>query len=47
MLVLALFLAAGLDVSPVLTHRFPVASFETGFAAMNEGRSGKVLLSWG
>ena len=39
-------LQSGLDVSPVLTHRFPVASFEAGFAAMNEGRSGKVLLSW-
>ena len=39
-------LQSGLDVSPVLTHRFPVAAFESGFAAMNEGRSGKVLLSW-
>ena len=39
-------LQSGLDVSPILTHRFPVDAFEAGFAAMNEGRSGKVLLSW-
>ena len=39
-------LQSGLDVSPVLTHRFPVDAFEAGFAAMNEGRSGKVILSW-
>jgi len=39
-------LQSGLDISPVLTHRFPVDAFEAGFAAMNEGRSGKVILSW-
>jgi threonine 3-dehydrogenase len=39
-------LQSGLDVSPVLTHRFPIDEFEAGFAAMNEGRSGKVVLLW-
>jgi threonine 3-dehydrogenase len=39
-------LQSGLDIAPVLTHRFPVAEFAAGFAAMNEGRSGKVILSW-
>jgi len=36
----------GLDVRPVITHRFPVADFEKGFAAMLSGQSGKVVLDW-
>ena len=36
----------GLDVSPVITHRFHYTEFEQGFAAMNSGRSGKVILDW-
>ncbi len=36
----------GLDVSRVITHRFPVDAFEEGFAAMLSGRSGKVVLDW-
>ena len=36
----------GLDVSPVITHRFHYTEFEKGFAAMNSGRSGKVVLDW-
>ena len=36
----------GLDISPVITHRFPYTRFEEGFAAMNSGRSGKVVLDW-
>ena len=36
----------GLDLSPVLTHRFPYTPFEQGFAAMKSGRSGKVVLDW-
>ncbi len=36
----------GLDISPVITHRFPYTQFEEGFAAMNSGRSGKVVLDW-
>ncbi len=37
-------LQSGLDVSPVLTHRFPFAQFERGFAAMESGECGKVIL---
>lgn len=37
----------GLDLSPVLTHRFHYTQFEEGFAAMKSGRSGKVVLDWG
>ena len=36
----------GLDLRGVITHRFPVARFEEGFAAMQSGSSGKVVLDW-
>ncbi|MEM8878368.1 MAG: L-threonine 3-dehydrogenase [Pseudomonadota bacterium] len=36
----------GLDVSAVITHRFPADEFEAGFAAMRSGSSGKVVLDW-
>ena len=36
----------GLDVRGVITHRFPVAEFAEGFAAMRSGQSGKVVLDW-
>jgi threonine 3-dehydrogenase len=40
-------LQTGLDLSPILTHRFPVADFQTGFDVMRSGQSGKVVLDWG
>ncbi len=36
----------GLDVSKIITHRFRADDFETGFAAMKSGSSGKVVLDW-
>jgi len=36
----------GLDISPVITHRLPYTRFEEGFAAMNSGKAGKVVLDW-
>ncbi|MEL6426462.1 MAG: L-threonine 3-dehydrogenase [Pseudomonadota bacterium] len=36
----------GLDVSKIITHRFPADDFERGFAAMRSGSSGKVVLDW-
>jgi len=36
----------GLDMTPMITHRFNFRDFEQGFAAMNSGNSGKVVLSW-
>lgn len=36
----------GLDVSKVITHRFPAAQFDKGFATMMGGSSGKVVLDW-
>ncbi len=39
-------LQSGLDVSAVITHRFPVARFQEAFDAMLSGNSGKVILEW-
>ena len=39
-------LESGLDVTPVLTHRLPIARFQEGFDAMRSGKSGKVVLDW-
>ena len=36
----------GLDISPVITHRFHYTSFEEGFKVMRSGKSGKVILDW-
>ncbi len=36
----------GLDVSKVITHRYPVEQFEKGFTEMLSGSSGKVVLDW-
>ncbi|MDO4567409.1 MAG: L-threonine 3-dehydrogenase [Clostridia bacterium] len=37
---------AGLDLTPVITHRYGYRDFEKGFEAMMSGASGKVVLSW-
>ncbi len=37
---------SGLDITPIITHHFPVDQFETGFATMLSGQSGKVILDW-
>lgn len=37
---------SGLDISPIITHHFPVDEFEAGFATMLSGQSGKVILDW-
>ena len=39
-------LQAGLNVTPVITHRFPVDAYEEAFEVMCSGRSGKVILEW-
>ena len=39
-------LQSGLDLTPILTHRFPVDEFQQGFDIMRSGRSGKVVLDW-
>lgn len=39
-------LQGGLDLRPVITHRFPYTEFEEGFRVMKSGQSGKVILEW-
>lgn len=36
----------GLDLTPVITHRYHYTEFQKGFDAMKSGNSGKVVLSW-
>ncbi|MEM7223392.1 MAG: L-threonine 3-dehydrogenase [Pseudomonadota bacterium] len=36
----------GLDLGPILTHRFPIDRFQEGFDTMRSGLSGKVILEW-
>jgi len=43
---MAAMIQSGLNVGPVLTHRFPAAEFAQGFEVMRTGQSGKVVLDW-
>src|SRR5258707_234733 len=43
---MSVMLQSGLDITPVITHRFGADEFEKGFEAMMSGRSGKVILNW-
>lgn len=37
---------SGMDLSSVITHRYPFESFEKGFGVIQKGRAGKVVLYW-
>ncbi len=39
-------LQSGLDLMPVITHRFAMADFQKGFDVMLSGQAGKVILNW-
>ena len=39
-------LESGLNIKPVITHRFGADEFEEGFEVMKSGMSGKVILDW-
>ena len=43
---MTVMLESGLDIRPVITHRFPYQDFEKGFDVMRSGCSGKVILEW-
>jgi len=43
---MTVMLQSGLDIKPVITHRFPYTEFEQAFEVMRQGRSGKVILNW-
>ncbi len=41
-----MLIQGGLDISPLITHRFHYTEFEKGFAAMRSGSACKVVLDW-
>lgn len=43
---MTVMLESGLDIRPVITHRYHYTEFEKGFEAMRSGNSGKVILNW-
>jgi threonine 3-dehydrogenase len=43
---MTVMLESGLDISPVITHRFSYKDYEKGFDAMISGQAGKVVLDW-
>jgi threonine 3-dehydrogenase len=43
---MTVLLQSGLDILPVITHRFSYRDYEEGFRVMRSGQSGKVILNW-
>jgi len=43
---MTVMIESGLNIAPVITHRFPWSEYEKGFAALRSGQSGKVVLDW-
>jgi threonine 3-dehydrogenase len=43
---MTVMIESGLDIKPVITHRFHYSEFEKGFEAMISGNCGKVVLNW-
>jgi threonine 3-dehydrogenase len=43
---MTVMLESGLNIKPVITHRFHFTEFEKGFDVMIKGECGKVVLSW-
>ena len=43
---MTVMLEGGLDIKPVITHRFGFEEFEKGFETALSGESGKVILEW-
>ena len=43
---MSVMLESGMDISPVITHRFAYEDFQQGFEAMTSGETGKVVLNW-
>ncbi|MDH4048283.1 MAG: L-threonine 3-dehydrogenase [Gammaproteobacteria bacterium] len=39
-------LQSGLNIEPVITHRFPIDDFQDAFDLMESGQSGKIILNW-
>ncbi|MGH9104799.1 MAG: zinc-binding dehydrogenase, partial [Acidimicrobiales bacterium] len=44
---MSVLVESGLDLSPVITHRFPATEFRDAFDLVGAGECGKVVLYWG
>ncbi|MBC8945623.1 MULTISPECIES: L-threonine 3-dehydrogenase [Xenorhabdus] len=43
---MATLIQSGLDLTPIITHQFPIDDYQKGFDIMRSGQSGKVILNW-
>ncbi len=43
---MTMMIQKGLDITPVITHRFHYREFAKAFEVMTSGKSGKVILNW-
>ena len=43
---MSVFVQTGLDISPVITHRFPYQDYKEAFAVGHSGLCGKIVLDW-
>jgi threonine 3-dehydrogenase len=43
---MSVMIESGVDISPIITHRFSHRDFQQGFDAMISGQTGKVVLDW-
>ncbi len=43
---MTMMIQSGMDISPVITHRFDYKDFEQGFDLMRKAQSGKIVLKW-
>jgi len=43
---MTVMIQSGLDITPVITHRYHYTEYDQAFQVMASGKSGKVILSW-
>jgi threonine 3-dehydrogenase len=43
---MTVMLESGLDLRPVITHRFPYTKYQEAFEVVRSGQAGKVILNW-
>jgi threonine 3-dehydrogenase len=43
---MSVLVQSGVDISPVITHRYAAEDFEVAFEAVRAGHCGKVILKW-
>jgi threonine 3-dehydrogenase len=41
-----MMLTTGLDITPIITHRFKADDYQKAFKIMESGEAGKIILEW-